>query len=351
MRQAAEFFGDQEWYPVGAKYLLDHQRGDGSWSSQAAPPTGRMKEYLDTCYALLFLRRATLPLEPAKPAFLAVLNENQERASAPSAIELILDSSGSMKELVEGRPKNEVAREVMVELLRELPDEHHVGLRLYGHWGQWILRKTDPKAVLLAADDPRLNTDSELVVPIRPLSEKQRSKIEEWLKWAQPRGSTPMVYSLLKARSDFASEHLGPKTVVLISDGEETCGGKLEDVGKAYRDAGIDVVVHVVGFNIRDTAAEKQLQEIARLGGGQYFGVANAKQLTSALQSAVATTFEVWDQGGQKLLARGDIGGDPLPLRPGKYQVRLPKTDAKPIEVELEPGRTREIQIPAPSRR
>jgi hypothetical protein len=310
-----------------------------------------MKDYLDTCYAILFLRRATLPLEPARPAFLAVVNENHEASSAPPAIELILDSSGSMRELVEGRPKNEIAREVMAELLKELPEDHHVGLRLYGHWGQWILRKTDPKAEILRADDPRLNTDSELVVAIQPLSDKQRSKIEGWLNWAQPRGSTPMVYSLLQARKDFTGSHLGPKTVVLISDGEETCGGKIEDVGKAYRDAGIDVVVDVVGFNIRDTVAEKQLKEIARLGSGQYFGVSNAKQLTSALQMAVATTFEVWDHAGQKLLARGDIGGDPLPLRPAKYLVRLPKSDAKPIEVDLAPGQTREITIARPSRR
>jgi hypothetical protein len=53
-----EKMGRHSWYGEGAKYILGKQRADGSWSepSQSSHPTW------DTCFALLFLRRATRPL-------------------------------------------------------------------------------------------------------------------------------------------------------------------------------------------------------------------------------------------------------------------------------------------------
>jgi hypothetical protein len=48
-----ETIGSHEWYPEGAKVLLESQKADGSWDSAN-----------DTCFAILFLRRATKPLRP-----------------------------------------------------------------------------------------------------------------------------------------------------------------------------------------------------------------------------------------------------------------------------------------------
>jgi hypothetical protein len=50
-----EKIGNREWYPEGSKMLLETQRPDGSW---------KLGEnlYYDTCFAILFLRRATAPL-------------------------------------------------------------------------------------------------------------------------------------------------------------------------------------------------------------------------------------------------------------------------------------------------
>ena len=53
-----ETFGGHEWYPTGANWLLDNQVKDGSWGASA----GSNKVW-DTCFAILFLRRATRPLE------------------------------------------------------------------------------------------------------------------------------------------------------------------------------------------------------------------------------------------------------------------------------------------------
>ncbi len=51
------------WYPQGARWLLAHRQGDGSWLDEAGP--GAQPPYFqvsDTCFALLFLTRATKPL-------------------------------------------------------------------------------------------------------------------------------------------------------------------------------------------------------------------------------------------------------------------------------------------------
>ncbi|HUE69374.1 MAG TPA: VWA domain-containing protein [Pirellulaceae bacterium] len=253
------------------------------------------------------------------------------------AFELIFDSSDSMKEPLEN-PKINVARKVMNDLTAALPADAQVGLRLYGHWGPWIARKADPMGAKVEWEDPRLNTDSDLVVPIGPVTARQRAELKRWIDWTQPRGKTPMVYSLLEARKDFSTDWKGPRTVILVSDGVETCGGKLEDLAKAYQGTGIDAVIHVVGFDIAGTDAEKQLREIAKIGRGDYYGAQNARQLSAALKAAAAAgAFTVYDDAGN-VAARGTVNGGPVPLLPGTYRVRLSQVKAKELEISVTSG-------------
>jgi hypothetical protein len=49
-----ETIGDKNWYTWGADYLVGKQNQDGSWTGQYAEAGS------DTCFALLFLRRANL---------------------------------------------------------------------------------------------------------------------------------------------------------------------------------------------------------------------------------------------------------------------------------------------------
>jgi hypothetical protein len=54
-----EKFGTREWYPEGANLLLKAQQADGSW-----PAADTHKNAVwDTCFTILFLRRATRPLQ------------------------------------------------------------------------------------------------------------------------------------------------------------------------------------------------------------------------------------------------------------------------------------------------
>jgi hypothetical protein len=54
-----EKIGTHEWYKEGSQVLLDNQRIDGVWVAREAG-----NELNDTCFALLFLRRATRGLPP-----------------------------------------------------------------------------------------------------------------------------------------------------------------------------------------------------------------------------------------------------------------------------------------------
>jgi len=52
-------FGDHDWYVEGSKYLLGSQRSDGSWDAGNYGTSGPIP---DTCWAILYLKRATTPL-------------------------------------------------------------------------------------------------------------------------------------------------------------------------------------------------------------------------------------------------------------------------------------------------
>jgi ferric-dicitrate binding protein FerR (iron transport regulator) len=54
----ADSFAGHDWYLEGANHLLKAQKPDGSWSPQPEASS----RTVDTCFAILFLRRATRPL-------------------------------------------------------------------------------------------------------------------------------------------------------------------------------------------------------------------------------------------------------------------------------------------------
>jgi len=56
-----EVFGAHDWYQEGAKLLLEQQQADGSW-----PADEQNSIVQDTCFAILFLRRATQPIVPKR---------------------------------------------------------------------------------------------------------------------------------------------------------------------------------------------------------------------------------------------------------------------------------------------
>jgi len=61
-----ETMGKEKWYPAGAKFLLGKQKEDGSWWTGAFDKAAELDTTADTCFAILFLTKATPALTPTE---------------------------------------------------------------------------------------------------------------------------------------------------------------------------------------------------------------------------------------------------------------------------------------------
>ncbi len=181
-------------------------------------------------------------------------------AESNPTIIFILDASGSMWGRVGKDTKIEAARNVLGKLLSGLPENTRFGLVAYGH-----RHKGDCQDIEMIAL-PGASEKTELVQDLNSLN---------------PKGKTPLAASLIQV-GDYVKDHENETTVVLVSDGLETCGGDPCSVAKKLHQQGIKVVIHVVGFDVSGAAAE-QLRCIAEAGGGQYFQADTSESLAEAL--------------------------------------------------------------------
>ncbi len=132
---------------------------------------------------------------------------------------------------------------------------------------------------------------------------------------------TPIGASLEKVSSDLASIK-GERLVVLLTDGEETCGGDPAAAIAALTKAGTTVRVNIVGFAIEDPKLAVTFSHWASLGNGSYFDAKDAAGLSKALTESMRASFEVVTPQGQ-VVATGVTGGDPIGVMPGNYSVRI----------------------------
>ncbi len=249
-----------------------------------------------------------------KPGFIEVQFEEGAEKKAAKNVELILDASNSMWGQIQGKAKITIAKEVLVQIISGLPDEMNVGLRLYGH--------------RYGLNDNRACQDTELVTPIGQIDKNQLTDAVDAIT---PRGKTPLVYSVLEGIKDFKDLKSG--TIVLISDGVESCDGDINSVAPALKEAGLDLQVNIVGFDIKEVEARKQLEAIATSTGGIYLDAKDSKQLLDSLEQTLRVEFVVLDDRGE-VKARGVVGGEPVRVLEGEYNLKL-LLQPEPLEIRI----------------
>jgi len=102
-----------------------------------------------------------------------------------------------------------------------------------------------------------------------PLSPLNKQSFVQSTQSFTPKGKTPLSASLDYTAKSFKNNDAN-NNIVLISDGIETCGGDpCETIKRLRGQEGVNVNVHVIGFDV-DDEAQAQLQCIAEAGEGKY---------------------------------------------------------------------------------
>jgi len=201
-----------------------------------------------------------------RSALAAGLALGASQAMAEDDVMVVFDGSNSMWGQIDGTAKIEIARSVMDKLLGEWTADRQVGLMAYGH-----RRRGDC-------------TDIEtLIAPSHGTTDSILKRINA----ITPTGKTPLTAAVEMAAKELAYTDR-PATVVLISDGLESCDRDPCALARALEKGGVGFTAHVVGFGLTNDEDAASLACIAEETGGEYISASNASELGQAL-SAVST--------------------------------------------------------------
>ena len=111
------------------------------------------------------------------------------------------------------------------------------------------------------------------------------------VKTLNPAGKTPLVAAVQQAAAvlEFQTK---PGVIVLLTDGEETCGGAPCALGKVLKEKAKKLTVHVIGYQLRAfrwTGAQSYLEVkcLAEETGGLYITAENRQDLVNAFKKTL----------------------------------------------------------------
>ncbi len=196
----------------------------------------------------------------------AALLASASPAAADKAM-IVLDASGSMWGQIDGVAKITIARETLGEVMKSVPPDLELGLIAYGH------------------RDRGSCTDIELAIP--PASGTGEAIAAAAMR-ISPRGKTPLTDAVRIAAEELRYTE-DKATVILITDGIETCDADPCALAGELEAAGVDFTTHVVGFGLSNDEG-RQVACLAENTGGRYIAADNAEALAAALTATVVAT-------------------------------------------------------------
>ena len=312
-RWAASGFIDKQQHPLPMRAPLE--------------PGAYELRYL-TGNSHLVLARAELQVTPGKvePGMIAVSVGDPASggaSGAAGAVEIVLDASGSMLQRIGSQRRIDIAAHTLKQLTSTvIPAGTPFALRVFGR------------------DAASCQTALEL--PLKPLD---ATAVDKQLKALEPKqgARTPIAASLEAVAADLRAAK-GERLVILVTDGEETCGGDPVASIRKLKQAGVGVRINIVGFAIDDAALASTFRLWSDVGGGAYFEARDAAGLERALTLAARAGFEVLD-ARKAVVARGFVGDPPLVVPPGEYTVKLNAKSGATQAVTVRPKATNAVRF------
>ena len=192
----------------------------------------------------------------------AETTQTQPLAGEDAELMLVLDASASMLEIdAGGAPRIDSARQGLDDVIGRLDSEQRVGVRVFG----------------AESGGASACENSELLVPI---DSGNHDALAAAVAGYAPGGEAPIGFALQQAAGDLGSE--GRRSILLVADGEDTCGHDPCEVARDLAAGDLDLVINVVGLNV-DGGARDDLRCIARVGHGTYFDALSADTIAAAV--------------------------------------------------------------------
>jgi Ca-activated chloride channel family protein len=236
--------------------------------------------------ALLGKKIALLLLLFLGAGSLVVQAQEAKPAGRKTRILFLLDASGSMLAKWEGTDRMAVAKDLLTKLVDSLstyPDLE-LALRVYGHL---------PPATKADCENTRLEV---------PFAARNLDQIKQKIGQIVPRGNTPITYSMLQAAHDFPADKKTRNVLILITDGQESCGGDPCQTSQALQKKGVFLRPFIVGIGT-NREEDQQLSCI-----GQYFNASDISTFRNVLATIVAQTLAKTTVS----VALTDAGGRPV---------------------------------------
>jgi Ca-activated chloride channel homolog len=184
---------------------------------------------------------------------------------------IVFDASGSMAGNV-GQgigttlPRIDEARHALAEVLPSATKFRRVGLITYG---------------------PGPYQQCNVHLDLKPMA-NAAAAIMQTVNALTPAGRTPLASAVEQAATVLDYKHK-PGVIVVVTDGEETCGGAPCDLGKELHAAAKQLTIHVIGYRVKDFSwtGEQSILDVrclAEQNGGLYITAESKEDLIEALR-------------------------------------------------------------------
>lgn len=235
-------------------------------------------------------------------------------ATAQADTMLIVDGSNSMLGEIDNVSKIQIAKDAVNVLLDEWKPSEPLGMVAYGH------RQT------------RSCSDVEVLAPPGSTFGKIRRAVES----LSPQGRTPLTEALLTASRTLITQQAQNPTLILLTDGIDTCQKDPCDVASQLKSHRADFRVHVIGFNMTPKAQES-ISCLSEKTDGRFFEAQNRESLSRAMMEIGRLVASPSTKNQPEPLPVPEVSEQLRALlAPSEQELAIPEPPAKPSNNPLD---------------